>query len=183
MKIDVSKVKRWTILDVDGKLLKILDTSHTHTWRWWATYSFKAKNIVNGWTNTITYKASTTLETANVSTQSAVYLYNAWDTYSFMENDTSEIFELDANDIDDVVPYLKENLDVFLTIHEGNVLGVILPTSITYKVIETVPWVKWDRAQAGKKPAKLETWLEVMIPLYIDEWAEVTINTLTWDVS
>ncbi|MFZ5341514.1 MAG: hypothetical protein ACOZBL_02985 [Patescibacteria group bacterium] len=39
-----------------------------------------------------------------------------------MENDNSEIYDLEAEDIDDVIPYLKENLDVFLMIYEGKVL-------------------------------------------------------------
>jgi hypothetical protein len=33
----------------------------------------------------------------------------------------------------------------------------MLPAAITYTIVETVPGVKGDRAQAGKKPAKLET--------------------------
>jgi translation elongation factor P/translation initiation factor 5A len=35
-----------------------------------------------------------------------------------MENDTSEIYELSADQIEDIIPYLKENLDVYLMIHE-----------------------------------------------------------------
>ena len=33
MKIDCSDVKRGTILNVEGKLMKVLDISHTHTGR------------------------------------------------------------------------------------------------------------------------------------------------------
>jgi translation elongation factor P/translation initiation factor 5A len=39
-----------------------------------------------------------------------------------MENDTSEIYEIPAEQIEDIIPYLKENLDVYLMIHEGNVI-------------------------------------------------------------
>jgi translation elongation factor P/translation initiation factor 5A len=35
-----------------------------------------------------------------------------------MENDTSEIYEIPAEQIEDIIPYLKENLDVFLMIHD-----------------------------------------------------------------
>lgn len=179
MKIDTSNVKKGTILNVDGKLLKVLDIGHTHTGRWSATYSFKVKDIVNGGNVLLTYKSGTTLEQAEVNTQSAVYLYNAGDTYSFMENDTSEMHELEADLIEAEIPYLKENLDVYLTIHNGEVLGIILPNVVTYKVVETVPWVKGDRAVGGKKPATLESWLEVQVPLHINEWDEIRVNTIT----
>ena len=183
MKISTSDVKRGTVLNVDWKLYKVIDTSHTHTWRGGATYSYKVKNIVD-WSNlTLTYKSSVTLEQADVQTNNAVFLYAAWDSYTFMENDTAEMRELDKDEIEDVVPYLKENLDCFLMIYENNVIGVILPTTIEYTVAQTVPGIKGDRSSAGKKPATLDNGLEVMVPLHIDEGATVTINTTTGQTS
>ena len=81
--------------------------------------------------------------------------------------------------IEDIVGYLKENLDVFLQIYQGNVINVLLPATISYKIISTVPGVKGDRAQAGTKPATIETGMEVQVPLYREEGDEVTVNTLT----
>lgn len=100
-----------------------------------------------------------------------------------MENDTGEIFELEKDAIEEIVGYLKENLDVYLQMYKGNVLNVILPTTISYKIISTVPGVKGDRAQAGTKPATIETGLEVQVPLYKEEGDEVTVNTLTGTVN
>lgn len=118
---------------------------------------------------TLTYKSSVTLEQAEVTTNNALYLYAAGDTYTFMENDTAEMRELHEDDISEVVPYLKENLDCFLMIHDNNVIGVILPTTIEYTVAQTVPGVKGDRSSAGKKPATLDNGLEVMVPLHVEE--------------
>jgi len=182
MKISPSNVKRWTILDVEGKLFKVIDTSHTHTWRWGATYSFKVKDIINGSNLLLTYKSTFTLEQAEVNTNSAVFLYQWWDTYTFMENDTAEMFELDEDVLGDSIKYLKENLDCFLMIHEWNVIWMIPPSSIEYTIAETVPGVKWDRSSAGKKPATLDNGLEVMVALHLEEWATVRVNTLTGDV-
>ena len=57
-----------------------------------------------------------------MSTQNALFLYEAGGEYTFMLNDTSEMQTLDGDDIDEVTPYLKENLDCFLMMHEGNVI-------------------------------------------------------------
>ncbi|MBU0626323.1 hypothetical protein KKG31_04140 [Patescibacteria group bacterium] len=59
-----------------------------------------------------------------------------------MENDTGEMHDLDGNTIEDVIPYLKENLDLFLMTHEGKILSVLLPATINYKITSTVPGVK-----------------------------------------
>ncbi len=182
IKIDTSEVKKGTILDINGQLVRVVDTSHTHTWRGSATYTFKVKNILNWATNTLTYKSWTTLEAAEVAYKNGVYLYSMGDTYVFMENDTSEMYEIPAEQIEDITSYLKENLDVFLIKHQWNVIGIVLPTTISYKVVETVPGVKGDRATSGRKWAKLETWLEVQVPLHIKEWDEVVVNTETWEV-
>jgi len=179
MKIDVSEVKKWTVLELDGGLYRVADTSHMHKWRGSATYSFKVKNVTTGQVKNVTFKAWTTLDAAEINYKNWQYLYNTGDTYTFMEFDTSELFELPAEIVDDVKDYLKENMDVYLMMHDGNVLGIILPDVVSYKVVETTPGVKWDRAQAGTKPATLETGLVVQVPLYIEEGDEILLNTTT----
>jgi translation elongation factor P/translation initiation factor 5A len=39
-----------------------------------------------------------------------------------MEFDTSELYELGDDLIDDIKPYLKENVDVFLMMYNDNVI-------------------------------------------------------------
>jgi elongation factor P len=183
VKITTSEVKKGTILLIEGKLFKVADTAHTHMGRGGANDTFKVKDIVTGKSNVFTYIAGAMLEQAEVSTQNAVFLYAAGTTYSFMENDSGEIYELEKDTIEEVVGYLKENLDVYLQMYQGNVINVILPATISYKIISTVPGVKGDRAQAGTKPATIETGLEVQVPLYKEEGDEVTVNTLTGTVN
>jgi elongation factor P len=183
MKIDTSEVKRGVVLQVENKLFKVIDIGHTHTGRGSATYSFKVRDIVNGGNQTLTYKSGVTLESAEVLTKNAVYLYNSGDSYSFLENDSSEMYEIPTEKIEDVIPYLKENLDVFLMMFDGDVIGVILPNVIEYTVASTVPGVKGDRQSAGRKPATLENGLEVQIPLHLEEGAKVRVNTVTGDIA
>ena len=169
VKITTSDVKKGMILLIEGKLFKVMDTAHTHMGRGGANDTYKVKDIVTGKSNVFTYNAGATLEQADVATNNAVYLYNAGNTYSFMENDTGEIYDLEKDAIEDVVGYLKENLDVYLQMYQGNVINVILPSTISYKIISTVPGIKGDRAQAGTKPATIETGLEVQVPLFKEE--------------
>jgi len=183
MKIDVSEVKRWTVLELDGGLWKVLETSHTHKGRWSATYSFKVKNVQTGQVKNVTFKAGTTLDSAEINYKNGQYLYNTGDTYTFMEFDTSELYELPEELVDDIKKFLKENMDVYLMMYNWNVIWVILPDVVSYKVVETTPGVRGDRAQAGTKPATLETGLVVQVPLHVEVWQEVKVNTQTWEVT
>jgi len=179
MKIDASEVKRWTVLELQEGLYKVVDTSHMHKWRGSATYSFKVKNIQTGQVKNITCKAWSTLDAAEINYKNWQYLYNSWDMYTFMEFDTSELYELWKDIVDDIIPYLKDGVDVFLMMYNDNVIWVILPDVIEYIVKETTPWVRWDRAQAGTKEAVLETWLKVQVPLYVEEGNNILLNTST----
>lgn len=184
MKIDTSKIKKWTILKIDEKLFRVLDFSYMQMQQRQWSFSYKLRNLVTGGVQMMTAKSWSVFDQGEVQTKNAIFLYKSWDTYSFMENDSWEMYDLTLDVVwDDVAWYLKENLDVFLTINEWKILGVILPNTATYKIIATVPGVKWDRAQAGKKPATIETWIEIMIPLHKNEGDTVTVNTLTWDVN
>jgi len=66
----------------------------------------------------LTYKSGTILEKVDVQTLSAIYLYTTGSAYTFMENDSSLMHEIPAEEIEDVSPYLKENLDCYLMIFE-----------------------------------------------------------------
>lgn len=177
MKIDVSEVKRWTVLELQEGLFRVSDTSHMHKWRWSATYSFKVKNIQTWQVKNITYKAWSTLDSAEIAYKNWQYLYSTWDSYTFMEFDSSELYELSKDMIDDILDFLKDWVDVFLMMYEWNVIWVILPEVLEFVVSETTPWVKWDRAQAWTKSATIETWLSIQVPLHIKEWDLIKVST------
>ena len=183
MKIDVSEVKKGTVLKLDGWLWKVLYTSHTHKGRGSATYSFKVKNVQTGQVKEVTFKAGTTLDSVEINYKNGQYLYNTGNVYTFMEFDTSELYELSEEMVGDIKQYLKENMDVYLMMHNDNVIWIILPDVVTYKVIETTPGVRWDRAQAGTKLATLETWLIIQVPLHVEVGQEVKVNTQTGQVT
>lgn len=179
MKIDISSLKKQDVIILDNDLYRILDISHTHTWRWSATYTLRIKNIRTWNVKDVTFKSWTSLEIAEVNTKLATYLYNHENNYIFMENDTAEMYEVNESLIEDIIPFLKENLQIYLVIYEWKIVSIILPPVIEYKIIDTVPWVKWDRATAWKKWAKLETWLEVQVPLHKNIWDTVMYNINT----
>lgn len=139
VKIDAAEVKKGIVLEMDGQLFKVLDLSFMQMQQRQGSYTYKVRNLMTNGVQNITVKSGTTMDQADISTQNAVYLYNTGDSYSFMENDTGEIHEIAADTIQDITGYLKDNLDVFIQIYEGNVINVILPSTISYMITETVP--------------------------------------------
>ena len=97
--------------------------------------------------------------------------------YVFMDMTSFEETRLSADQIGKGSKYLKEGMEVNVIFHNGKVLEVELPISITLKVTETDPGVKGDTASGGTKPAILETGAQVMVPLFISIGEMIRVDT------
>ena len=72
---------------------------------------------------------------------------------------------------------LEEGLEVEIESHEGDPINIIFPDQVTLTVTETEPTVKGQTAAASYKPEKLENGLRVMVPPFIENGENITINT------
>ena len=73
--------------------------------------------------------------------------------------------------------FIRENDDVQVLLHDGNPIGLQIPNSVTLRVIECEPAIKGDTVTAATKRAKLETGLEVQVPLFIEQDTLLVIDT------
>ena len=97
--------------------------------------------------------------------------------YVFMDMTSFEETRLTSEQIGKGAKYLKEGMEVNVIFHNGKVLEVELPITITLKVTETDPGVKGDPASGGTKPAILETGAQVMVPLFISVGEMIKVDT------
>jgi elongation factor P len=62
----------------------------------------------------------------------------------------------------------------------GNPIGLDLPTFVELNVAHTEPGIKGDTSSGSvTKPAKLETGLQIRVPLFIKEGEKVKVSTET----
>ena len=65
------------------------------------------------------------------------YLYSMGDNYVFMNNETYEQLEIPAEKLKDQIKFLKEGLEITITMYEGEILGITLPEKIEFEIVET----------------------------------------------
>ncbi|MGH7831750.1 MAG: elongation factor P, partial [Candidatus Binatia bacterium] len=58
-------------------------------------------------------------------------------------------------------------------------IGIQLPKTMDFKIVETEPAVKKQTASASYKPAKIETGLSIKVPPFVSEGDVVRIDTET----
>jgi elongation factor P len=101
-----------------------------------------------------------------------------------MDQATYEQFTMSEESIGDDRWYLKEGTMLELFKYNGNAVSLQLPQYVELTIVSTEPGVRGDTAAGGaKKVAKLETGLEVQVPLFMKEGEIVRVNTQTAEVA
>jgi elongation factor P len=68
-------------------------------------------------------------------------------------------------------------MNVKIVSYQGEILGINLPNSVELAVVETEPGIKGNTATGATKNAKVETGLNVQVPLFINEGDVLIIDT------
>jgi elongation factor P len=177
--ISTGDVKKGVIIELDGQLMKVLDWSHIKMARGSAQVRMKMQNVRKGDIVERTFQAGTRWPRARVEQRKAQYLYGDAGTYHFMDSETYDQFAIGAAMVGDDAKYLLENTDVFVSTHEGEVLGIDLPVTVDLRVTSTEPGFAGDTATGAKKAATVETGLVVQVPLFVSEGDLLRIDTRT----
>jgi elongation factor P len=177
--IDTGDVKKGVIIDLDGQLMKVLDWTHIKMARGSAQVRMKLQNVRRGDIVERTFQAGTRWPRARVELRKAQYLYGDGDAFHFMDSETYDQFAVSAKQIGDDARFLKEGTEVFVSMYDGEVLGVDLPVAVDLRVTQTDPGFAGDTAAGAKKSATVETGLVVQVPLFVNEGDLLRIDTRT----
>lgn len=177
--IDTGDVRKGVTLDIDGRLVKVIDFSHNKQARGSAQLRMTLRDLRTGSTTQHTVMAGTRFNLVRLERQHVQFLYRDGDQFHFMDTETFEQFVLDRSNVAEAEPYLKENDVIDLLSYNDEPIDLELPTSVTLEVTQTDPGFRGDTATGGSKPATLETGLTVNVPLFINEGDVLKIDTRT----
>ncbi len=177
--ISFSEMKKGMMFEMDGQIFQIVEFNPFRMAQRAAMAKVKFKNIKTGKTIERTMQPGEKLMRVQLDPQTAQYQYNDGDLYYFMDVKTFEQISLSKEILSDAVNYLQEGINVSIMNHRGQPVTVELPITVELKVLDTGPAYKGDTAASGSKPAKLETGVEIKVPLFIDVGDILKIDTRT----
>ena len=175
--ISTNDLKNGITIEVDGAIFVVLNTEHVKPGKGAAIVKAKLKNLRTGAIYEQTFNAGIKVATARIEKQLMQYLYNMNDIYYFMNMDSYEQLELAKESVGDDANFLKENLEVYITSYEGEVLGLQLPDKVELVVTHTEPAVKGNTTNNALKDAEVETGMNVRVPLFIEEGETIIVST------
>ncbi len=171
--------KNGLVLKVDNKLQQIVEFQHVKPGKGPAFVRTKLKDVVTGKTVDKTWNAGVKVETATVDRRDMTYLYNDGSAFVVMDEKTYEQYELPQDKFGDAGRFLKENMQVQVSFHEGEALFGELPVSVDLEITHTDPGLQGDRSTGGSKPATVETGAEIQVPLFLETGNVVKVDTRT----
>ena len=177
MNININEIKNGMTIIIDGTLCLIEEFQHVKPGKGSAFMKMKLRNLRTGSLEEETYNTNIKIERARVERLPMQYLYSMGDSYVFMNNETYEQLEIPAEKLTNEIKFLKEGLDISITMYEGEILGVNLPEKIEYEVTETSEAVKGNTTNNAQKDATIETGHVVKVPLFISQGERIVIST------
>lgn len=164
---------------LDGDPCSIVENEFVKPGKGQAFNRVKLKNLRSGRVWERTFKSGDSLEGADVMDREMEYLYSDGEFFHFMEPETFEQHQADANAVGDSAKWLKEQDTVTVTLYNGSPLAVTPPNHVELEIVETDPGLKGDTAQGGTKPATLSTGAVVKVPLFLSIGEVVRVDTRT----
>jgi elongation factor P len=177
--IEVNALRKGTTFTHENELYKVLDYTHNKTARGSATIRVKVRNLRSGATYEKTFNGGERVEDIRLDHSEAQYLYNDGDLYYFMDTETYEQPALNKESLEDIIPYLTENMVVKISSYNSEPIDIEIPITVELEVIETEPGFAGDTAQGATKSATVSTGLQVQVPLFVNIGDVIRIDTRT----
>jgi elongation factor P len=138
----------------------------------------KMRNLLTNAVFEKTFKAGEKFKEPDLELVEATYLYNDGDGYHFLDQESFETLTLSDEMVGSALDFLVESLLIQVHKYNGNPIGLQLPIFVELSVAQTEPGVKGDSSSGSvTKVAKLETGLEIRVPLFIKEGEKVKVST------
>jgi elongation factor P len=140
----------------------------------------KMRNLLTSAVFEKTFKASDKFKEPDLQIGPASYLYSDKDGSHFLDQETYETLTLTDEMIGNALDFLVEGALIQLHKYNGNPIGLELPTQVELDVVYSEPGSHGDSSSGSvTKLAKLETGLEIRVPLFIKEGEKVKVSTET----
>ena len=174
--ITAGDFRKGVTVEWDNGVWIIVDFQHVKPGKGAAFVRTKIKNIMTGAVVERSFNPTDKMPRAHIETKEMQYLYNDGDLYYFMDLDTYDQLPLTHDQVEDAIPFVKENTNVTVRF-KGAPFSVEAPNFVELEVTATEPGFKGDTASNTTKPATVETGFTLQVPLFIEIGDKLKIDT------
>lgn len=182
-KINGNEIKPGAILDYDRGLWAAVKVSHVKPGKGGAFAQVEMKNLRDGRKLNERFRSEDKVEQVQLERKDQQFLYESDGKLVFMDSETYEQVEIDAEFLGDRRPFLQDGMTATVEYYGEEALNVTLPVKVTCTVVETEPVVNGQTASKSFKPAVLDNGVRVMVPPFIGVDERIIVNTELFEYS
>jgi elongation factor P len=179
MGLSITELKKGVLFVLDGQPFRVVTYNQKVMGRGGSIVNVRIKSLIDGKVLEKTFKGNEQLDRADVSNQTVQYLYTDGTVFYFMNEETFDQFEINADLVGDGSGYLKEGDKVTLQFFDGTAINVELPKNVPLLVTYAEDAVKGDTSSSITKDATLETGITVKVPAFIKQGDLISVDTET----
>ena len=180
--IEAINVKRKSVFEFENTPYACLDSDiSTPTARGGQTLvRLKMRNLLTSAVFEKTFKAGDKFKEPDLVLVPVSYLYSDGDGSHFLDQESFETLTLAPETVGDALDLLIEGSLLQMHKYNGNPIALQLPIFVDLDVAYTEPGVRGDSSSGSvTKSARLETGLEIRVPLFIKQGEKVRVTTET----
>ncbi|KEZ19012.1 elongation factor P [Mycoplasma capricolum] len=175
--MSVNDLRPGTTFIYDGNIYLVLEQAFSKTGRQQGKVTVKAKNMRTGARVELTFTGGEKVDKAMIERKEMQYLYNDGNDAYLMNTETYEQIQIPMTRLEWEKNFLVDGLMINMTEFEGEVLGIDLPVKVELTVVEAEAAVKGDTTSGAQKKAVLETGLEIMVPLFVNQGTKIIVSS------
>ncbi|MGC9419230.1 MAG: elongation factor P [Rhodovulum sp.] len=180
-KINGNEIRPGNVLEHNGGLWSVVKVDHVKPGKGGAFAQVELRNLRNGSKLNERFRSADKVERVRLEQKDQQFLYEADGKLVFMDMETYDQIELDADILGDRRPFLQDGMTVVIEYYEAEALNATLPQKVTCRIVETEPVVKGQTAANSFKPAVLDNGVRVMVPPFVGPDEDIVVNTETME--
>ena len=176
-RINGNEIRPGYVLEHDGGLWAAVKVSHVKPGKGGAFAQVELKNLRDGRKLNERFRSEDKVEEVRLDNKDQQFLYETDGRLVFMDSETYEQIELDAELLGDRRPFLQDGMTATVQYFGDEALSVRIPQKVTCKIVETEPVVKGQTAANSFKPAILDNGVRIMVPPHIGPGTRIVVLT------
>ena len=179
MKISGNEIKTGMIIEHNNDLWEVLKTQHVKPGKGGAFNQVEMKSVNKSTKLNERFRSSDNVERAIVEEIDFNFLYQDKEEFYFINNKTFEQLNIKKELMGEKSKFLKEGLDVKISLYEELPIKIDLPNQITCKIETTDAAIKGQTAASSYKPALLENGVNILVPPFVESGDSIIVDTRT----
>ena len=175
-----NEMRKGNAIRYNGDICLVLNKERVKPGKGGAFVQSTLRNLRTGRSLQVRFSSTENVEIVPLARRKLEYSYRDSSGYIFMDPETYDQITVPVELAEPVKGYLVEG-GTYQVVFTDDELPVQLelPASVVLKVVESPDWVKGDSATNVRKPVKLETGLEINVPIFIKEGENLKVDTRT----